>query len=1315
MLHVTPRLWSILLIIVMLVVGTSAPMQAQAETPALPTPPEKTVRFHSDVDDSTVSTYIVQLVGEPLVDIAAQLAKSSRSPKLNFANSTVQRYRSRLDSQRNAALQAIQREIKHAPRVKAVYDTAFNGVALELTAAEAKRIVKLPNVLMVEQEQSYEPTTDLTPGWLEASKIHNGSAMGVFAATLLGDNLSPAVSSSLTGRGLFSFDSSRAYLSYRVELSSTSQSAAIINTATQAQVAALTSSDGGKTYAGTIVLTSSQVDLLRNDSLSVLVKTSTHPNGEVGGLISGYKGEGVVIGVLDSGINSRHPSFAEVGGDGYRHLNPRGQGTFLGVCDPSNEYYSSQFQCNNKLIGAWTFPETSVISNSYTNEPSPEDDTGHGSHTASIAAGNILTNMPYNGINLNISGIAPHANIIVYDVCGFLDNGVYTDYCHNTAILAALDQAIEDQVDVINYSIGGGTEPWRDPIELAFLNARKAGIVVSTSAGNNGPTASTVEHLGPWHLSTAAIEHNRLYSKQLTALTASSGTLPDIRGLGYSTSLPNDTQLLYAGTLGNPLCGPFDPLLHSQINGKIVICDEGSYDRFVKASNVQAAGGAGFVLANNASSGDSLVADSYPLPGINISYTDGQTLKNWLANVTGPATARISETTTVIDPNSVERIADFSSRGPAPTIFANIIKPNLAAPGVDVFAAYFNNGNPSSIAMLSGTSMASPHTAGAALLLKGLHPDWTPGEIQSALMTTAYTTLLKEDGSTPATPFDVDSGRIEVAKAALAGLVMDETYDNFVAANPELQGDLTSLNLPSMANVKCIGFCSWTRTFRNTLNVPVTWTASYQEGSLSASPSTFTIPAGGTQTVTFTMDATSKPLNTYSFNRVTFTNEDRLAPDVSLPVAIKTTSSDLPKHFNYQHNTNTFTVNERVRTVAANSIVAQTYSLQKGTRVQAMVNEGEFHRIILSIPANTQRLVVDIRSTTSPLVGLFVYQGATLVCSHVYRLTLGYCTLDSPPSNWYYIDVMNYESSTPGGADLVSFNYAAILANNDGSLTVNVPSVHSGGDLTVTHQINVPSSQIGDSWYGVYEVRDTNTNTTFGRNTIDFHHTFGPLDQVQLLAGNHQSTVVDTAFATDLRVKLTDDAGNPLPNVTVTFSAPSSGASASFPNGASAITGANGEASVPVKANTIAGSYSVTASATYASGTRSAAFTLTNQPDDLAMLTATGGNSQSTLVNTNFASPLKVKAVDQYNNPISGVTVTFSAPSSGASASFPSGATATTNANGEASVTAKANTIAGSYSVTASASGASGSIQASFTLNNTLSETWIYLPFISRN
>ena len=214
-------------------------------------------------------------------------------------------------------------------------------------------------------------------------------------------------------------------------------------------------------------------------------------------------GEGIVAGILDTGINFDHPSFSDTPADGYVYPAPA---KYLGVCDPTNAaQYDPLYAtaCNDKVIGAYTYTEDSGL------EPvTPEDSEGHGSHTASTVAGNFVA-VNFYGTPLTISGVAPHAQVISYDVCyPTPPNGA----CEGNDSVAAVQQAILDGVDVINFSISGGTNPYNDAVELAFLEAFDANIVVSTSAGNSGPTAATVAHLSPWLLSTAATTHNRRFT-----------------------------------------------------------------------------------------------------------------------------------------------------------------------------------------------------------------------------------------------------------------------------------------------------------------------------------------------------------------------------------------------------------------------------------------------------------------------------------------------------------------------------------------------------------------------------------------------------------------------------------------------------------------------------------------------------------------------------------------------------------------------------------------------------------------------------------
>ena len=210
------------------------------------------------------------------------------------------------------------------------------------------------------------------------------------------------------------------------------------------------------------------------------------------------KGEGMVVGIIDSGINSDHPSFQPTGDDGYTVQNPLGSGVYLGDCA------AGKMTCNDKLIGAYSWP---VITDAYASvrPHNAEDYNGHGSHVAGTVVGNIKHNVPLLGAVIDngdgtpsgftfdeVSGVAPHANIIAYQACEPV-NG-----CPGEAILAAFDQAIADHVDVINFSVGGGERfPWTDAMELAFLSAREAGISVAVAAGNNGSGLYTLSHTSP--------------------------------------------------------------------------------------------------------------------------------------------------------------------------------------------------------------------------------------------------------------------------------------------------------------------------------------------------------------------------------------------------------------------------------------------------------------------------------------------------------------------------------------------------------------------------------------------------------------------------------------------------------------------------------------------------------------------------------------------------------------------------------------------------------------------------------------------------
>ncbi len=616
-------------------------------------------------------------------------------------------------------------------------------------------------------------------------------------------------------------------------------------------------------------------------------------DGSSTGGLPANKGEGIVIGIVDSGVNYDHPSFAGTGPvDGYVFTNPYAP-AFKGVCAP----VTGLPFCNNKLVGVYDFTGTT-----------PMDDNGHGSHTASTAAGNTVNAAllaPTITINRTISGVAPHANLITYKACitppleppDFGQPAVGGCLVSNTA--AAINAAIQDGVDVINFSISGGTDPYTDLISQSFLSARNAGIFVSASAGNEGPGAATTAHNDPWTLTVAASTHRRKFVNSLTNLSGGNTPPPGtLTGLSV-TSGYGPAPIVYAGAApyNNPLCQPFAA---GTFSGQIVICDRGTNGRVEKGQNVLDAGGGGMILANDAPNGDSLIADTHVLPAVHIGYNAGNILKAWVNDGGATHTGTIAGTTADTNANNADIMASFSSRGPS--VITDLLEPDITAPGVDILAAWKSETPPGAdpeFNVISGTSMSSPHMAGSAALLIKLHPDWTPAEIMSAMMSTAYLNtslatnggethpVYKEDGATTADPFDTGAGRIDLRAAGRAGFVLNESDPNFTNANPTTGGDPKTLNIASMANGNCAGSCSWTRTLRSTRADTVQWTVTASVAWLSATPNSFTLNASpATQDIEITADTTGLALNQWHFGTLILTPNKAGVPKAHFPVAI---------------------------------------------------------------------------------------------------------------------------------------------------------------------------------------------------------------------------------------------------------------------------------------------------------------------------------------------------------------------------------------------------------------------------------------------
>ena len=607
----------------------------------------------------------------------------------------------------------------------------------------------------------------------------------------------------------------------------------------------------------------------------------------LGGVNGKYgAGEDIIIGDIDSGITPESLSFTDrkikpkkLGKAQYGELDigPPPEG-WAGTCTTGEQWTAAN--CNNKLVGARYFNagfggDAGINANRPWEFNSARDYNGHGTHTASTAGGN--NGVPATGaaaIFGKVSGMAPRARIAAYKALWSTQDSS-TASGSGIDLLAAIDAAVGDGVDVINYSISGTSTNFLDGAEIAFLNAADAGVFVSASAGNDGPGASTVAHPSPWITTVAAETHDRV--------GVGTAVIDGVTYKGSSAGTGSASgELVTFGTAGSPqrLCQL--NTLPASAAGKVVLCERGVNARVEKSFEVARVGGVGMVLVNPTA--NSLNADLHFVPTVHL-QNDAYTAVVAAATA-GGKTASVSGEILFNQPAPF--MAAFSSRGPLTAGAGDLLKPDIGAPGVDVLAAVAPPGNRGrEFDLLSGTSMSAPHITGIAALMKQAHPNWSPMAIKSALMTTATDPIDAFTGTATADAAALrvladGAGHVQPTSALDPGLVFDSDAADWLAflcgatsgVNPAVctqlknagySFDRSDMNVPSIAIGDLAGVQTVKRRVTNVDNRTATYTAS---GSLDGvnvvvSPASFSIAPGQTRTIEVSFTRTTAALAKY--------------------------------------------------------------------------------------------------------------------------------------------------------------------------------------------------------------------------------------------------------------------------------------------------------------------------------------------------------------------------------------------------------------------------------------------------------------------
>ncbi|WP_329280569.1 S8 family serine peptidase [Streptomyces sp. NBC_01451] len=803
--------------------------------------------------------YIVKLRGQSVAGYGGDLPGLKRTApaagrRLDAASATVEKYVAYLDDRREQVLDAV-------PGVETLYDYSytFNGFAAELTGRQAAKLASTPGVVAVTRN-TVAQLTSTAPG-------HGPTADGRAETHLR---------TVADGRGRAEATDPAPTAAARTPRTPDSKTPRTARPAQFPDIPRLLGLSGGKGLWA-----------------------------KAGG--PAHAGEGVIVGVVDTGVDPSNPMFAAL-------PEPRPDAEAIakkwhGDCDPGQDP-ARKVTCNNKVIGAQWFG-AGVPADSE-DAPSPLDTSSHGTHTGSTAAGNydVAASVPGSNAEGRLSGVAPAARLAFYKACwpGF--------GCPTADLTAAIDRAVADGVDVINFSLTGTLT--EQPDMEAMFNAAKAGVFIAASANNGGP--DSVHHTGPWVTTVAAATHDTEYT---TSLVLGDGRRYTRVGLNPGTGSAPLVEAAAVRKAGSDagraaLCasGTLDP---AQAKGKIIVCDRGGADIWedYQSDEVLAAGGKGLVFTDTPESEEFLSPNVFSVPIIQVGIEDAKAIHAYASQA--GATARFTPTQS--SHLATREITNFSSSGPDHFSNGDLLKPDIASFGETIPAGVVPGSstyNTGQFSFANGTSMSSPHIAGLAALLRQLHPDWSPMEIKSALMTTATTTDENGDPigrnlADSASPLDYGAGLPRVTRATDPGLVYDSTSADWTAylcaigQKPATEDgtdacanaaktDPSDLNYPSIAVGDLLASQTVTRTVTNVSAHTATYKAKLQTPPgfrAEVTPKRLTLAPGESTSYKVTFERTGAAYDTWSFGSLTLSDAHG-HHEVTSPIALRAVPFSAP-------------------------------------------------------------------------------------------------------------------------------------------------------------------------------------------------------------------------------------------------------------------------------------------------------------------------------------------------------------------------------------------------------------------------------------